>query len=60
MTKGEYRVGINPSRAKMFDEYGHYGENNPPLPPMVSKEIRDMTEEEKQRSKEREQKNRPE
>ena len=39
-----------------FDEYGNYGENNPPLPPM--KDIRPMTEEERQRAKEREEKNR--
>ena len=37
-----------------FDEYGHYGENNGPLPPRVEKEIREMTEEERQRAKERE------
>ena len=35
-----------------LDEYGHYGENNGPLPPRV--EIREMTEEERQRAKERE------
>jgi len=39
---------------KGFDEYGYYGENNPPLPPMVEKKIRDMTNEERQRAKERE------
>ena len=35
-----------------LDEYGNYGENNGPLPPRV--EIREMTEEERQRAKERE------
>jgi hypothetical protein len=35
--------------SKGFDEYGHYGENNPP--------IRDMTDEERQRAKEREKAN---
>ena len=38
--------------SKGFDEYGHYGENNGPLSP--TKEIREMTEEERQRAKERE------
>ena len=40
-----------------FDEYGNYGENNPPVPPAVEndrKDIRPMTEEERQRAKERE------
>ena len=37
---------------KDFDEYGYYGENNGPLPP--TKKIREMTEEERQRAKERE------
>jgi hypothetical protein len=41
---------------KGFDEYGYYGENNGPLPP--TKKIREMTEEERQRAKEREEKNR--
>lgn len=36
---------------KGFDEYGHYGENNGPLPP--TKRIRDMTEEERKASIER-------
>ena len=40
-----------------FDEYGNYGENNGPLPPM-KKDIRPMTDEERQRAKEREEKNR--
>ena len=31
---------------RRFDEYGNYGENNPP--------IREMTDEERQRAKERE------
>lgn len=35
-----------------FDEYGYYGENNAPL-----QDIRPMTEEERQRSKERDQNN---
>jgi len=35
-----------------FDEYGNYGENNPP--------IRELDEEERQRSKEREEKNKGE
>ena len=34
-----------------LDEYGNYGENNGPLPPRV--EIREMTDEERQRAKER-------
>jgi len=38
-----------------FDEYGNYGENNGPLPPRV--EIREMTDEERQRAKEREKAN---
>jgi hypothetical protein len=38
--------------SKCFDEYGNYGENNGPLPPRV--EIREMTDEERQRAKERE------
>ena len=42
--------------SKCLDEYGNYGENNGPLPPRV--EIREMTEEERQRAKEREEKNR--
>jgi len=51
--------------SKCLDEYGNYGENNGPLPPRVeiapqSKEIREMTEEERQRAKEREEKNRGE
>ena len=40
-----------------LDEYGNYGENNGPLPPRVEndrKDIRPMTDEERQRSKERE------
>ena len=40
-----------------FDEYGHYGENNPPVGPTVENDreyIRPMTEEERQRAKERE------
>jgi hypothetical protein len=40
-----------------LDEYGHYGENNGPLPPRVEndrKDIPPMTEEERQRAKERE------
>jgi hypothetical protein len=45
-----------------FDEYGHYGENNGPLPPteeLAAGEaedtpIREMTDEERQRAKERE------
>ena len=37
---------------KGFDEYEHYGENNGPLPP--TKKIREMTDEERQRAKERE------
>jgi len=41
---------------KGFDEYGYYGENNGPLPP--TKKIREMTDEERQRAKEREEKNR--
>jgi len=44
--------------SKCLDEYGNYGENNGPLPPRV--EIREMTEEERQRAKEREEKNRGE
>ena len=42
---------------RRFDEYGNYGENNGPLPPRVEndrKDIRPMTEEERQRAKERE------
>ena len=35
-----------------FDEYGHYGENNGPLPP--TENIRPMTDEERQRARERE------
>ena len=42
--------------SKCLDEYGNYGENNGPLPPRV--EIREMTDEERQRDKEREEKNR--
>lgn len=42
--------------SKCLDEYGNYGENNGPLPPRV--EIREMTDEERQRAKEREEKNR--
>ena len=38
-----------------FDEYGYYGENNGPLPP--TEKIREMNEQERQRSKEREQAN---
>jgi hypothetical protein len=38
-----------------FDEYGFYGENNGPLPP--TEKIREMNEQERQRSKEREQAN---
>jgi hypothetical protein len=38
-----------------FDEYGYYGENNGPLPP--TEDIRPMTDEERQRSKEREEAN---
>ena len=34
-----------------FDEYGFYGENNGPLPP--TKDIRPMTDEERQRATER-------
>lgn len=49
-----------------FDEYGNYGENNGPLPPteeLATGEaedtlIREMTDEERQRAKEREEKNR--
>lgn len=45
-----------------FDEYGNYGENNGPLPPteeLATGEaedtlIREMTDEERQRAKERE------
>ena len=48
--------------SKCFDEYGHYGENNGPLPPTEElaageaedNPIREMTEEERQRAKERE------
>lgn len=42
---------------RSFDEYGHYGENNPPVGPSVENDreyIRPMTEEERQRAKERE------
>lgn len=35
-----------------FDEYGYYGENNGPVPP--TEDIRPMTDEERQRAKERE------
>ena len=42
--------------SKCLDEYGNYGENNGPLPPRV--EIREMTDEERQRAKKREEKNR--
>ena len=38
-----------------FDEYGYYGENNGPLP--STEKIREMNEQERQRSKEREQAN---
>ena len=38
-----------------FDEYGYYGENNGPLPP--TEDIRPMTDEERQRAKEREEAN---
>lgn len=38
-----------------FDEYGFYGENNGPLPP--TEKIREMNEQERQRSKEREEAN---
>ena len=38
-----------------FDEYGYYGENNGPLPP--TDQIRPMTKEERQRSKEKDQTN---
>ena len=38
-----------------FDEYGYYGDNNGPLPP--TDKIREMNEQERQRSKEREQAN---
>ena len=38
-----------------FDEYGYYGENNGPLP--LTEKIREMNEQERQRSKEREQAN---
>lgn len=41
--------------SKCLDEYGNYGENNGPLPPRV--EIREMTDEERQRAKEREKAN---
>jgi hypothetical protein len=44
-----------------FDEYGNYGENNGPLPPTKKlaagnedTSIREMTDEERQRAKERE------
>lgn len=43
--------------SRTFDEYGHYGENNPPAGPAVENDheyIRPMTEEERQRAKERE------
>ena len=43
------------SAAFNFDEYGYYGENNGPLPP--TEKIREMNEQERQRSKEREQAN---
>ena len=39
-----------------FDEYGHYGENNGPLP--HTKDIRTMSNEERNRSKERDAMNR--
>jgi hypothetical protein len=52
---------------RRFDEYGHYGENNGPLPPTKKlaagnedNPIREMTDEERQRAKEREEKNRGE
>ena len=38
-----------------FDEYGYYGENNGPLP--ATEDIRPMTDEERQRAKEREEAN---
>ena len=38
-----------------FDECGYYGENNGPLPP--TEDIRPMTDEERQRAKEREEAN---
>ena len=38
-----------------FDEYGYYGENNGPLP--STEDIRPMTDEERQRAKEREEAN---
>ena len=41
--------------SKCLDEYGNYGENNGPLPP--TKKIREMTDEERQRAKEREKAN---
>lgn len=41
--------------SKGFDEYGYYGENNPPLP--STDKIREMTEEERKASIEREKAN---
>ena len=41
--------------SKGFDEYGYYGENNPPLP--STNKIREMTEEERKASIEREKAN---
>ena len=38
-----------------FDEYGYYGENNGPL--LANEDIRPMTDEERQRAKEREEAN---
>lgn len=47
--------GEKPDAKFSFDEYGYYGENNGPLP--ETEDIRPMTDEERQRAKEREEAN---